>query len=179
MKATTNGKLNEIPECELMIPKAGKYEQIKFNNLPDIGDSKSAVYNTEAIIGRSSPLQTYSYSSERTISLQIHLYIIEESDAKKNIETVRLIQSAVYPREGPSVPYLPPPICKLKCGKLLGDSEICVILQNYNVKFPTEIAWSDYKGYYCPYKLDIDTNWIVVYTSSDLPFQNRIFNSGL
>lgn len=156
------------------------------NNLPDIGDSKSAVYNNEPIIGRSVPLYTFSHSGDRTISLQIHLFVIEPQDAEQNLQILRIVQSAIYPQEDSNkvFPYLPPPVCRLKCGSLLtsGSEHLCVVLQSYNVKFPTEVAWhdSDYTGSstYCPYRFDIDTTWLVVYSSEDLPYQSRIVTSG-
>lgn len=179
MKATVNGKLTRIPECEIYIPGAGT---IYLNNLPDISDSKSAVYNQEAIIGRSFPLYTYSHSADRTINMQLHFFIIEKGDGAKNINYLRMIQSAVYPRSGESVgtPYQPPPVCTIRCGNLLSDRELCVALQSYSVKFPTEVAWDEET--FCPYRFDVDTNWLVLYTSSNLPYQedilkSRIFNS--
>jgi hypothetical protein len=97
MKSTINGKLNQIPEFELNIPEAGV---IKLRSLPELGDSKQASYNSENIIGRSFPLYTYSHSGDRSISLQLHFFIIEDGDARRNISDLRKIQSAVYPRPG-------------------------------------------------------------------------------
>lgn len=180
-KATTNGVLNPIPDCKITIPNSGRDFVITLNNLPDISDSKGAAYNAEGIIGRSSPLQTYSHSEERTIGMTLHFFIVKPGDGIKNLQYLRAIQSAVYPRDGSinggnAVPYLPPPICKIKCGNILGDEELCVILKSYNVKFPTEVAW-DYETY-CPFRFDVETNWVVTYTTVDLPFQDRIFQSG-
>lgn len=182
MKVTNNGNLRPINDCSITIPSGGSFNQlITLNNLPDISDSKSAVYNGEGIIGRSSPLHTYSHSAERTINMQLHFFIVRKGDAEKNLGYLRAIQSAVYPRSGKgfggdSTPYKPPPICKIKCGKILGDGELCVILQSYSVKFPTEVAWDEET--FCPYRFDVDTNWIVVYTSENLPFQDQIIKSG-
>lgn len=175
MKSTVNGKLKPIAKCKIVIPGA---ETILLNNLPDISDSKSAVYNGEGIIGRASPLHTYSHSAERTLNIQLHFFIVEPDDAKKNLRYLRSIQSAVYPRDGSgeSLPYKPPPICRISCGEILGTEELNVILQSYSVKFPTEVAWDLVT--YCPYRFDVDTNWTVVYTSMDLPFQDRIVKSG-
>ncbi len=181
MKATNSGKLNEIPDCIIKIPGAGGGGldgEIKLNNLPDISDSKSAVYNTEAIMGRSFPLYTYSHSADRTINLQLHFFIVNPGDGDRNLAYLRMIQSAVYPRDGikTGTPYQPPPVCQLKCGKLLADQELCVILQSYSVKFPTDVAWEE--NSFCPFRFDVDTNWLVVYTSIDLPFADRIASSG-
>ena len=95
-----------------------------------------------------------------------------------NIEHLRWIQSATYPREGVGgIPYMPPPICKMKCGNLISNrnEEICVILQSYSVRFPTEVAWDTKTN--CPYRFDVDTSWLVVYTTANLPSQNNIYES--
>jgi hypothetical protein len=195
-KATNVGKLNPVDKCNIRIPidrtpihlqrNRDKIYDIVMNNLPDISDSKSAVYNQETVIGRSFPLYTYSHSGDRQISIQIHFFAINKVDIKKNLLDLRAIQSAVYPRQGISgEPYRPPPVCQIVCGNLLSGNPasktntlepLCVILQSYSVKFPTEVAWDEES--YLPYRFDVDTTWLVVYTSEDLPFQNRIFKSG-
>lgn len=174
-KATLpGGPLIPIEDCYVIIPGAGK---IVFDNLPDISDSKSASYNDETVIGRSSPLKTYSASDNRAISMQIHLVVTKPADIPYNLQVLRWVQSAVYPRVGGGgAPFIPPPVCRLKCGKLLAEEELCVILKQYSVKFPTEVAWDE--TIFTPYKFDIDTSWEVVYKSSDLPGQDRIVQLG-
>lgn len=188
MKATTNGKLNLIPDCEIKIPGAGAPSitslgrrgtgTIPMYALPDISDTKSAIYNTEGIMGRAAPLYTYSHSGDRNISMQLHFFIINPGDGDRNLHYLRMLESAVYPRMGQTdgEPYRPPPVCQIKCGKLLATRPVCAVLQSYSVKFPTEVAWE--AETYCPFRFDVDTNWIVVYTSSDLPYQNRIVTYG-
>lgn len=184
-----SGSLNPIEECYIRIPIGiGSSIKIILDNLPEISDTKSANYNDETIIGRSSPIKTYSQSDNRSISMQIHFIVSKPSDVRNNLSNLRAIQSACYPREGQGgSPFIPPPICKIKCGKLLSlDGEICVILKSYSVKFPTEIAWhSDAEdeygiesGFFTPFKFDLDTTWDVVYSSSNLPGQERIYNLG-
>lgn len=182
MKATNNGSLRKIPDCTIKIPGgntsvAGSDLIIELNNLPDISDGKSAVYNGESIIGRSFPLYTYSHSAERTISMQLHFFIVDPNDGVKNLNYLRAIQSAVYPRNGKQsqTPYQPPPVCKIKCGSLLDNDELCCILQSYSVKFPTEVAWDE--ATYCPYRFDVDTSWLVVYNTTSLPFQEDILKA--
>lgn len=176
-KATTIGKLNKVPDCYIDIPQAKK---IEMKSLPDISDSKQATYNGENIIGRSFPLYTYSHSGDRSLSIQLHFFIVEEKDARENLECLRAIQSATYPRPGQGgAPYMPPTVCTIKCGEILAKEPLCAVLQSYSVKFPTEVAWFEGDdGKYCPYRFDVDTTWMVVYTSSDLPYQNRIWQSG-
>jgi len=174
-QATNDGSLIPIKRCEVVIEK----HVIQFNNLPDITDSKNANYNNEPIIGRSFPLYTYAYSGDRIINIQFHFFIVDPGDAVINIGHLRAIESAVYPREGSgAAPFAPPPVCTMECGELLGDSKICVVLQQYSVKFPTEVAWDTNEGTYCPYRFDVDTSWLTVYSTSELPSQPQILTSG-
>lgn len=167
-----------IRDCYVTIPIGGEDFTLVFKVLPDISDSKTASYNDETVIGRASPLKTYSQSDNRTISMTIHMVVSSAEDVDYNLTAMRAIQSAVYPRNGHNgSPFVPPPVCRMKCGRLLTEGEeLCVILKSYTVKFPTEIAWDE--SSYTPYKFDIDTQWDVVYTSADLPGQERIFTSG-
>lgn len=175
-KATApSGLLREIDKCYLEIPSYGR---ININNLPDVSDSKSVVYNSEGIIGRSSPLHTYSYSDSRTISIQFHFHVMQRDDITKNLSSMRAIQSCAYPREGDSPsPFKPPQICRLRVGNLLAhEQELCVTLQQYSVKWPSDVVWDEET--LCPYHFDVDTSWMVVYTSADLPYASRIISSG-
>ena len=188
-KATISGSLQPIDNCKLVIPSenpaAGTSKTLVMNNLPDISDSKQAHYNNEGIIGRAAPLYTYSHSGDRNINIQFHFFITREAcdnlDCNQcgncNLDTLRWIQSATYPRTGLGTPYRPPPICKFTCGSFLSkDGYICIALQSYNVKFPTEVAWDE--GSNCPYRFDVDTSWLIVYDTANLPFQSRIYETG-
>jgi len=181
-----SGSLMPISDCYIEIPGAGR---ITLDNLPEISDTKSASYSDETVIGRSSPIKTYSQSDNRTISMQIHFIISKPSDVTNNLRNLRAIQSACYPREGEGgSPFIPPPVCKIKCGKLLSArGELCVVLKTYSVKFPTEVSWmsdsqlgtgAGFEKTFTPMKFDVDTSWDVVYSSSDLPGQGRIFTLG-
>ena len=174
------GTLKPLRECYIMIPDAdGEFQKIELTNLPEITDSKSATYNDETIIGRSSPMKTYSQSDNRNISMQLHFVVSAPYEVEQNLAYLRAIQSAVYPRSGTGVstPFLPPPVCRIKCGNLLGlGGELCVILKNYSVKFPTEVAWDE--NSYAPFKFDVETSWDVVYKSSSLPGQEKIYQLG-
>lgn len=191
------GPLIRIEDCYVIIPNdkavastdqtednnswlviSGGEAKMYFRVLPDITDAKSASYNDEVVIGRSSPLKTYSQSDNRNISMVIHIVITEPGDIALSLKALRVIQSAVYPREGTNgAPFVPPPVCRLKCGKLFSETgEVCVVLKQYSVKFPTEVSWDE--STYVPFKFDIDTNWDVVYKSADLPGSERIFQFG-
>lgn len=176
MKATNvDGSLRVIEECYLTIPGFRKFQ---INNLPDITDSKSANYAEESIMGRSSPFHSYISSSTRQVGINFHLFITKEGDAQKNLEIARAIQSCCYPRfaSSSSAPYLPPPICRFKCGDLVATKEVCLILQNYSLNWPTDVVWDE--ATFCPYKFDINTSWWVVYSSANLPWQNDIIETG-
>jgi hypothetical protein len=178
---TPGGPLVPIDKCYLIIPiktspGAGEFK-IVMDNLPDITDSKSVSYNDEVVIGRASPIKTYSQSDNRTITMQIHFIVSKPNDVQRNISALRAIESASYPRDSTNgSPYLPPVVCKLKCGRLLGDGELCVVLKQYSVKFPTEVSWDE--DDLTPFKFDVDTTWDVVYACEMLPGQERIFSLG-
>jgi len=114
------------------------------------------------------------------INFQIHFFVVDKGDETRNLADLRAIQSAVYPREGDGgLPYKPPPICKLKCGDLISKGKwICAALQSYSVRFPTEVAWDTQEGTFCPYRFDVDTTWLIVYSSRFLPWQSRIIKTG-
>jgi hypothetical protein len=168
------GKLVNLRDCYINIPDVGVVE---LKSLPEIGDSKSAEYNDEPIMGRSFPLKTYSHSANRSISMSLHFFVVNQEDIAANMQSLRMLESAVYPRQGSQgLPFRPPPVCQIKCGKLLGEEELCVVLRSYSVKFPTDVAWDE--EFYVPYKFDVDTSWDVVYRSSDLPGMERILDMG-
>lgn len=186
VKATwPGGELNNIQGCSLTIPSFGTKDEkgkrkfegqiIQFNILPDISDQKSASYTTDLIMGRSSPMKNYVASDERTLGIVFHFIVTKSGDAEKNIEKVRLLQAMVYPREADAqmnAPFMPPPVCQFQCGKLLSADALCVVLKNYSIKLPTDVAWDE--NLLCPVKFDLDTNWDVVYASSELPGANSI-----
>ena len=106
-KGTFNyGDLRPIDNCVLTIPG---YGDIVVNNLPEVGDSKSANYNAEGVIGRASPLHTYFFSDTRNISIQFHFFVVKPGDIQRNLNQKRAIESCLYPRAGDgSVPFKPP-----------------------------------------------------------------------
>lgn len=175
MKATqAGGDLIPINNCYIMVPGTG--EPITFKILPEISDQKSAAYNDEPIIGRAFPLKTYSHSENRSISIQLHFVTIKRNDVETNLSNLRKIQSAVYPRSGGGASFVPPPVCKIKCGEILAKRELCCVLRSYSVKFPTNVVWDEEK--LLPMKFDVDTTWEVVYKNSDLPGNDRIVDLG-
>jgi hypothetical protein len=168
------GALNNLERCNIQIPRG---PTINLNVLPDISDGKQAQYSDENVIGRAFPLKTFAHGENRSISMTVHLIVCTTQDINKNLGYLRALESLVYPGQGTSsTPYVPPPIAKIQCGRLLADGPLCVVLKSYSVKFPTEVAWDAQT--FLPYKLDVDLTWEVVYDSNNLPGQERIIQSG-
>jgi hypothetical protein len=175
-KATfTGGRLAEINDCYIDIPDAGR---IVLNNLPDVSDTKSAEYNDEAIIGRSFPLKTFSHSGNRAIGMTLHFFVTDAQDIYINLHYLRMLESCVYPRKdaGSGAPFVPPPVCQIKVGRLLGEKPLCCIMKSYNAKLPPDVSWDEKS--LVPYKFDVDTSWEVVYNSLSLPGAEWILEWG-
>lgn len=194
------GDLRILGNCYIQIPRhfrvqstdpeddgiRRQIEIVALNNLPEISDSKSVSYSDEPIIGRAMPLKTYSHSENRVITTKIDFFItnnstneLEPGCAAHNMRKIRALQSACYPLNNPTglgVPYAPPPVCKIVCGKILGDDGLCVVMTNCSVTYPTDVAWNE--EYMLPYKASVDCSWHVVYNNSFLPGQERILAEG-
>ena len=178
MKATLgNGDLVPLRDCWIEI--GGDRITMKIN--PDISDSKSAEYADENAIGRTMPFKSYSNSSTRTISWSAHFMVCKDGDQEDLLDDLKLIESATYPKATNTggAPYAPPPLCSLRCGRLLSDEgeDVCAILKSYTVKFDTSVPW-DEDGY-VPYKMDVDMSFEVVYNQADLPGSNKIMDDGV
>lgn len=169
MARATNasGALQELVRCRIITP----YGTIRLKVLPEISDSKSANYVNEPIPGRATPPPTYSHSDPRQIQTELTFIVTQCQDIEDNLMYLRMIKSLVYP--GPAqggAPYKPPPICKLICGKVLGDGDedgVCVILKSYSYKGQTDVPWDEQT--YLPYKFNVSCSWEVVYSCDNLP----------
>ncbi len=173
--SSLSGSLQPISDCYIRVGG----DKIVMKTLPAISDSHGANYNSETGIGRSLPTKTFSSGGDRSISWDVTF--ISEGDAQldQNLYYYRLLASCTYPVDtGGSVPFLPPKILKIKCGELLSDQELCVILENIQVSWPTDVAWSDIQYGYLPYKFNCGLTFKVVYNSADLPGQQRILTLG-
>jgi hypothetical protein len=164
--------------CYILIQNAGLQGSIYQKILPDISDSKSASYADESAIGRSMPFKTYQYSENRTISWTAHFLVEQKSDIEKFFGHIRAIESAVYPDKSDKAPYIPPPLCELRCGGLLSGSgaPLLAVLKSYSIKFDTSVPWD--RDTLLPYKFDIDMQFDVVYNQSDLPNSSLIWGLG-
>jgi hypothetical protein len=184
MKATfSGGQLQNIQNCYIEILGTKIISRI----IPDISDTKSATYTSEAGMGRSMPFKNYTNSDDRVIGWTAHYVVAQKSDIKDFLREIKLIQSAVYPRmllsvsDNNTAPFAPPPICTLSCGALLqrgkpvGDKTtafVHAVMKSYSIKYDTSVPWDE--KYLLPYKFDIDMSFEVVYDQSELPGQERI-----
>jgi hypothetical protein len=174
MKATLpDGSLIEIENCYIEIPELNEIIYMKI--LPEISDSKGANYSDQTAIGRSFPIKNYAYSENRSISWTIHLMVCKESDKEDMLKKIKLIEACVYPSMKQQ-PYSPPPICYLKCGRLLAEVPLCCVLKNYTLRFPTDVVWDDESC--LPNKLDLELSFDVVYDSKSLPYAEEIQELG-
>jgi len=176
MKATLPaGNLVPIQDCYIEIENTKVIMKI----MPDISDSKSVSYPDENAIGRSMPFKSFQNSENRSISWTAHFVMCKEEDREDIIQTLRLFEACTYPmtENTGGAPYSPPPICKLKCGRLLSEFEpVCAVMKSYSVKFDTSVPWDD--DGYIPYKLDVDMQFEVVYNQSQLPGFEKIMSDG-
>src|SRR5262249_47741450 len=140
-------------------------------------------YQDEAIMGRSFPLKAYSHSDNRNLSWTVKLFASNQQQLDSNVAFLRAIQSCTYPRTQSQnvqvTPYLPPPILTIFCGAVFANDILCAVLRSYNVRFPTDVPWLDTPKQEFPYRLDIELSFDVVYTTADLPGQEKILSDGV
>lgn len=174
MKATNGGRLAPLSNCQIIIPGAGT---IVPRILPELSDGKGAAYVDEPVMGRSSPPTIFSHSEKRAFNITLHFFAETSAQSGINLQQLRWIQSACYPRaDSGDAPFSPPPICTIQCGRIFADFPLCAILKNYSVKYPTDVPWDE--DTYLPIKFSIDTSWEVVYKVTSLPGSEKIVESG-
>lgn len=191
----SNGRLAILKHCKIFTPKG----IICLRVLPELTDSKSAAYANETVIGRTTPVVTYSHSEPRMINSELTFIITKCEDIGDNLRYLRIIQSLVYPGdESANAPYTPPPVSRFVCGQLFArqkdicdnddtaEDGVCVILKSYNVRYPTEVAWDTNEtvaflppspqtddgtppASYLPYRFTVSCSWEVVYACAKLP----------
>lgn len=179
MNATNrNGTLLPIADCYIRVDNY----YVVMNQLPEISDQKSASYSEENAMGRSVPIKSFSQGSTRKIGWKIPFLSSSVKEQQKTIYELRLLESCVYPKADLSniLPYIPPRVCALKCGRLLADYELSAILTDYSVDFPTETTWSvSAATLYLPTKFSLSLSFEVVYDSRFLPGADRIIRLGI
>lgn len=184
----TTGNLQEIQDCWVALPdpngisglpsvsfsltnETNNLVIINMKSLPEISDSKMAQYSDLPIQGRSANIKSYSYSSNRTISFTMHLFVTEPADIARNLSIIRLVSSLTHPEYNGT--YLPPRIARIKCGRLLSDDElgVPVVLKNYDLQYDNSVQWfwSDEARTYMPLHVSIPMQFDVVYSWQSLP----------
>lgn len=167
------GQLKKIPNCSLILPFeviGTNSNEITFYSLPEISESKSATYPDEELMGRSSPINIYSKSDHRSISITMHLYVTVQEEIEINLNIIRAISSLVYP-EYSDEDWRPPNIVYFNCGKLLSENRVPLLLKDYNVNYATDVQWfyDEEKNIYMPLHVSIKTSWNIVYSWESLP----------
>ena len=182
MKATNStGNLNFItdsqgnPDCYIRAKIGNVDKTINMYILPDISDGKQASYADETGIGRSAPLKIFSHGDTRTVGWTAHFHSATKAMSSENLNNLRFLEALVYPDDANQLAG-PPPIARIKCGGLLGVTELCAVLKSYNVKFPTDVAWDP--DTFLPIKFDVDMTFEVVYETLNLPGATKILNFG-
>lgn len=157
--------------------KTSEQHIIRFQTMPDkITDSKSAVFNDAQIIGRSSPLKTYQFSSARRISLNLEFFAsLEAKDDEgrngptgvyKVKETVNLLRSLVNPNYGEKL-ISRPRKCILRVGDNIGMSGFCT---SVNVTLRGDYPWELYPAlaHYASVSLTFEETGESVYSFDDI-----------
>jgi hypothetical protein len=177
LKATdSRGNFVPLDNCYISAKISGKEYMINMYILPDISDTKQSTYSDETGMGRSAPIKVFSHGDSRSISWTAHFFSPTKDIAKENLKNLRILESLVYPDVSDTTIVSPPPIARIKCGSLLSEDALCVVLKSYTVKFPTDVAWDDTT--YMPIKFDVDMTFEVVYQIIKLPGSQQIINFG-
>lgn len=173
-----DGSLQELTKCRIITPFAAPDDVIRLKILPDLSMSKSSEYQSENIPGRSSPVVTYSHSSAKMITSELHFMTTTCQDIIDNLRYLRLLESLTYPGAAAGgAPFIPPPpVCKFICGKLLGDSGQCVVLKSWSFRADPSVAWD--VETYLPYKFSVSCQWECVYSCANLPTNSMIRGIG-
>jgi hypothetical protein len=196
LATSPGGKLIPIEDCFIEIglnrfrnlssASEANVIRIPMTILPDISDRKSVNYADESGIGRSTPFKSFQSSENRSISWTIHWISCSADDSKRILRWLRALESCTYPGERSGFPYVPPPICVLRCGNLLSggnlysnvpsDGVVKAVLKDYSVRFDTTVPWDEEN--LLPTKLDVDLTFDVVYDMDKLPDNSRILFDG-
>lgn len=159
----------------IVLPDEGdqtaKRHVIRFQTMPDkITDSKSAVFNDAQIIGRSSPLKTYQFSSARKISLNLEFFASIEAKDEKSAEevrtTVNLLRALVNPNYGSKL-IARPRRCILRVGENIGMTGYCL---SVNVTLRGDYPWelNPAKAHYASVALVFEETGEDVYSFDDI-----------
>lgn len=197
-------KLNKIP-CYIKVASANYGSNTNTNtsssviqqgfwltSLPELTWRKEASYNTQNIIGRSSPIISYSSSKSRTIEIVLHMHNPTYQDMIYNMNAVHYLASAVHPRYQST--YAPPPICTLACGSSQGGAPLTTttasgstrsantspfaylrfIMTSISQSFNSESVWDDVLM--VPRNWDVQISGEVIYNYVNLPGSSDVLS---
>lgn len=120
---------------------------ITFEMPQELADSMSSEFDQQTVRGRSLPVQGYSSSGPRTISLNLPIYAdtcYEDFDT-----TIRKFQALSYPSYES---FTQPPTCYVKIGNLINDT---FVILSVNVNFMTPFR----DGKYTQAEVSLELNW--------------------
>lgn len=148
---------------------------IPFQIMPDrVTDSKTAEFDSAFIIGRSSPLKTYKYSSARRINLTLEFFaslnsedLAPNEDGANNVKThVNNLRALVNPNYGSSV-IRRPKKCLVRLGNNVAFVGFCT---NVSVSYRGDYPWSlnPTKAHYASVALAFEDTGEEVYSSDDI-----------
>lgn len=129
--------------------------------LPEITESKDATYSDAPILGRATPVKTYSYSTYRKLSVTFHLHGTSHKMHVYNTKFVHAVASAVHPVYANT--YLPPRICQFFCGPLI--DLVSVVVTHYSFSMSPEVVWPGL----VPIDMTLQADMDVVYAFANLP----------
>jgi hypothetical protein len=138
-----------------------------FLSIPEIRTSKSANYGEQNILGRSSPVNTYSNSGNRKIDITFHLHSVSKYWMNVNVLFIQAICACVHPRYENT--YAPPPVVKFKCGELVGNGGYCnLLIESVDYSMNQDEVWFD-PPFLIPQYIPLTVSAKVVYPFAKLP----------
>lgn len=136
MKYTPDNPPSEYITCYIYNMLTG--ETIEFETLPDsVTENFSASWNSHEVLGRSAPYYNYGGNDARSVSYGVKLF--KDALGESFIETVRQIESLVYPQY--SGPMAIPPYCYVRFG---GMVKMFAIVNSVSINWGDTIIADDY-----------------------------------
>lgn len=173
--ATVNGKPVFLKGVSMLIPNSGGqgFTDWQFVALPEVSDSKEAQYSDIPILGRSSPIPTFSHSGYRKFQIAFHLHSITDELKQYHVNFIRAVASLVHPEYNNS--YRPPRLAWFKCGSLIGiptatggRGYVRILAESYSYTMDPEYVWLDQLDL-VPQYIALNINVRVVYSYARLP----------
>jgi hypothetical protein len=185
LATTADANVNSIPGVWLRIPNTKPPRDggvWRFKTLPEVQVQKDATYGDVTILGRSSPVKTYSGSGYRKLSVTFHLHSFSEADKNYNLLFIRALDSLLHPIYEDT--YMPPPVAQFRCGNLVGQmsnastslgSYVHVICMNTSYTLDPSVVWIGRIDLF-PVYISVQASFDIVYPFSELPGQKDVIN---